>query len=55
MKKYIKPEIDITLFHTEDIITSSGIGDGNVDSSTITYTNVGEADNLTFSQIWPDA
>ena len=52
MKKYTAPEIDITLFHTEDIITSSGIGE---DSSTITYTQEGTAEELTFSHIWPDA
>ena len=26
MKKYIKPEIDVKLFETEDIITTSGTG-----------------------------
>ena len=47
MKKYTKPEVDITLFHTEDIITSSGIGGD--------YTKVGTADELKFPYIWPDA
>ncbi len=30
MKKYITPEVEITVFDTEDIITSSGMNDGGV-------------------------
>lgn len=28
MKKYEKPELEIIKFETEDVITTSGLGDG---------------------------
>lgn len=29
MEKYVSPEMEIVLFETEDIITTSGIGDND--------------------------
>lgn len=47
MKKYTSPEIEITRFHTEDIITASTVND--------TFNKVeGEAPSgVTFDDVWP--
>lgn len=54
MKEYTRPEIEITKFHTEDIITSSS----NSDDPQITHnfnTLTGEPSTASFPNVWPNA
>ncbi len=43
MKEYTSPEIEIVLFHTEDIITASSTGSGTGGSGGTAGLSVGEA------------
>lgn len=44
--EYITPTIEITKFHTDDIITSSGTGTGNGTLNTADIPQIVDADNL---------
>lgn len=48
MKKYTKPEIEISVFATEDVITTSTVGDTEEETTTVSLTNGGSlSDNST--------
>lgn len=55
MKKYTAPEIEITKFHTEDVITASGTDDTQVQIQHNFNTLTGEPSTASFPNVWPDA
>lgn len=53
MKEYTRPEIEITKFHTEDIITVSKVDGGEIKHNFNTLT--GEPSKASFPNVWPNA
>ncbi len=53
MKEYTRPEIEITKFHTEDIITVSEVDGGEIRHNFNTLT--GEPSKASFPNVWPNA